>query len=196
MFTKTAVKITDKMVKLNVISPDDREVYLFGTQQGLAYLLNIATLVVVGLLFGVFWHMLVFTLAFVPLRSFAGGYHARTPLRCYLASAAAAAFVAAMPLLIVFSARLTVILLLLLAEFIVLIAPVGNVNKPLDDLEKKIYKKRAVIICAAEVLAALIFLYLNIPVITTGVLWALFMVSILIVLEKLFGGEAHTKSEP
>jgi transposase-like protein len=37
---------------------------------------------------------------------------------------------------------------------IIVLSPVGDKNKPLDSLERRVYRKRAVIICAIEVLTA------------------------------------------
>jgi len=186
MFTKTAVKITENMVRKSAIPPEDREIYVFGVQQGLVVALNVATMALIGVLLGVFWYMLPFAIAFVPLRSFAGGYHASTPVRCYVASTAMMVLMALMFRFVAFSNLLIFVLLLIFGALIMFFAPVGNKNKPLDDLEKIVYKNKAIIICIAEIIVAFAFLYFGIMFVTTGILWAQLVVLLLVVSEKVF----------
>jgi accessory gene regulator B len=175
------------MESKGVISPEDREIYLFGIWQGLFMLLNIITMSLVGLVSGAFLYVLVFAFAYLPLRSFAGGYHAKTPLRCYFASTAITVLVAVMSLAITFNAHVLAVLLPIHGALIIALSPVGNANKPLDNLEKKVYKKKAVQICAVQVIIALGFIPVGVRFITVGIFWALLMVLVLQVTEKLFG---------
>ena len=50
------------------------------------YSINISSALIIGLIFGKFFEAAVFIVAYCSLRSFAGGYHAKTPLRCYVFS--------------------------------------------------------------------------------------------------------------
>jgi accessory gene regulator B len=187
MFTNTVIKITDHMEKNNLFASEDREIYLFGVQQGLIILLNVLTVAVVGLVFGVFWSMVMFTVAFIPLRSFAGGCHASTPIRCYIVSTVMIAIMAFVFWYASFVTLPVMALLLATGIAIIILAPIGTANKPLDSVEKKVYKKKTAIICSIEVLAALFFFHLGIHFISTGILLALLMVLALMLLEIFTG---------
>lgn len=50
------------------------------------HLLNLFTIVTLGLIYGMLKEVSVFTLAYVPLRSYAGGFHAKTHMKCYVCS--------------------------------------------------------------------------------------------------------------
>jgi len=189
MLGAVAVKITDFMERHGVFESDDKEIYFFGAQQGLVFALNLATLIFVGIILGAFWHVLVFTLAFMPLRSFAGGYHSSTQLKCYISSTAMVVIVALVTRFVVINSLVVSVMLLMFAAVIMLMSPVGNKNKPLDDLEVKIYRKKARIICAVELLVAIIFLIIGVSYITTGIFWAFAVIALLLVLEKLFSGK-------
>lgn len=81
-----AGNVIDTLVHSDVVAPEDKDIHIFGLQQGLFMLLNIATTIMIGLVFGMFMQSLVFMLSYLPLRSVAGGYHAKTQLKCYLFS--------------------------------------------------------------------------------------------------------------
>lgn len=96
---------------------------------------------IIGWIFGVVLEIAAFMAAYIPLRSFTGGYHAKTPLRCY--------FFSVVMLIIVsigikyYSAPdLAYVIAFLAGLFIVVIlSPIEDKNKPLDETENKIYKK-------------------------------------------------------
>jgi accessory gene regulator B len=71
-------------------------------------------------------------------------------------------------------------LIVLSGIIIVAFSPVGDKNKPLDSLEKKVYRKRAVIICAIEVLTATVMLYFR----YNAVVWTLVAISIMMLIAK------------
>ena len=185
MFESLSISITNRMERSGVFSPDEKEIYQYGIQQILLTFLNLVTVAIIGLLLGAFRNLLIFTIAYIPLRKMAGGFHAKTPIRCYVVSTAMFVFVALVPRWISIGAFETTILLLVFSVVIIALAPVGSANKPLDDLEKKVYKKRAVVICAVEVIAALVFLHLSVQVVADGIFWAVTMVLVLLLLGKL-----------
>ena len=84
MFTKLSDKITDILISNNAVKQEDHEIYYYGVQQGITLLLNILTTIVIALVCGDLWQCMVFMLSFVLSRSYAGGYHARTPDRSYI----------------------------------------------------------------------------------------------------------------
>ena len=194
MLNRIAIKVTNHMENKGTFSPSDREIYFFGVYQGLFMILNIITMALIGLVSGAFLYVFVFALAYIPLRSFAGGYHAKTQLRCYIASTAMILFVVAASPIITLSIQMEIALLLIFGVHIIVLSPVGHANKPLDDLEKKVYKKKAVKICIGNVAVALIFIPMGIQFITTGILWALLMVLFFQVLERLVGKKSEDAS--
>jgi len=189
MFSKTSERIANGMVDSGSISSDDKEVYLFGIQQGLSTLLNLVTMIIFGLLFGVLLGMVIFTVAYSILRSYAGGYHAKTPNKCYMLSSTMTASVAFMLRFAALDLQFIIGILLFAGAFIMIVSPVGTKSKPLDKIEKKVYKKMSVLICAIQIVAVMISLFFGIYFIAMGVFWAIVMVCILVSVEKLLQKE-------
>lgn len=118
------------------------EILEYGLKQMLLSLLNFVTTMVLGIVFGCVYEGCIFILAYAILRSFAGGYHAKTPLRCYFASVFLISIFFA--LMKVMNNR-TGLLLTAVAVSIVMVfalAPIEAVNKPLDKEERLVYRRR------------------------------------------------------
>lgn len=83
---KVASKITEHLLLMDVIDQKDAAIYCYGLEVLLLSLLETISILCLALLVGNFFETLFYFAAFIPLRLFAGGYHASTRLRCYLLS--------------------------------------------------------------------------------------------------------------
>jgi accessory gene regulator B len=154
-------KISNRFIRDGIIAEEDKELYTFGMQQGMIILLNIISTIIIGFIFNMVWQSVVFLLAYMPIRSYAGGYHARTQFRCYLISL----FISAVALLgmgeIHWTSLSALISVIISASIILILTPVEDVNKPLDASEKIIYKRKTRRIFLFEVLITLVFWFIN-----------------------------------
>lgn len=135
---------------------DENELYIFGVNQFLNMLLNILTALFIGILFGETLRIILFMLAYVPLRSYAGGWHSRTPLRCYIFSVIMLIVVSIGMKYLSVAEWMYYVILAAAASVVLILAPVEDRNKPLDEIEHKVYKRRTVIITVAELIIALL----------------------------------------
>lgn len=144
-------KIGDDLVRSGIIKEEDADVYIYGINQIMSYVFNVSSSLIIGLIFGVTFEIIIFMAAYIPLRMFAGGYHAKTPLRCYIFSVIMLIIVSIgmkylCPADWVYYAVLAVSVVVILA-----LSPVEDKNKPLDEIEYRVYKKRTMLIAAVEV---------------------------------------------
>lgn len=158
MFYKTSVYIADILEQQNKFAPEDKEVYRYGIQQGLNLALNILTTIIIGVLCRMLYQSLLFLICYMPLRSFCGGYHAKTHLRCYIYSVIMIASILLVAKYTAFNIVLSEVLVLISLIIIIILAPVEDENKKLDSVEKGVFRKRAYIIAFLEVLLYHIFL--------------------------------------
>lgn len=109
----------------------------------------VSSALIIGWIFGVVPEIAVFMATYIPLRSFAGGYHAKTPIRCYIFSVILLIIVSSC-MKYIFIAEWVYYAILATAALVVLIlAPVEDKNKPLDETEHKVYKRRTMLIAAS-----------------------------------------------
>ena len=154
-------KITENLAANGIIAYEDKDLYTYGFKQTSLILLNIITTIIIGLIFNVLWQCIVFLLAYVPLRSYAGGYHARTQLRCYLFSIALMIIVSLMIKYIYWNELSIMILTLVSSGVILKLAPIADANKPLDLKEEQVYKRKSRLILLFEVFLICVFINLS-----------------------------------
>lgn len=123
---------------------DNYELYEYAIYILLSSAFHIATVIVLGLVFNLLTESLVFYLSFIVIRKFAGGYHAKTPVRCYLFSFASniiilclVKWLSSINTLFIF---IFIIFELLCVVLILLISPLDTENNPLTGQEKKMYR--------------------------------------------------------
>lgn len=146
-------RITETLAENDVLSAEDKPLYVYGLHQLWITLLNLATAVAIGFLAGMLWEGLLFLAVYISLRKFAGGYHAKTELHCYVLSTillcVALSAIYSIDYIQMGNAALLAIFFTA-SIVIVLIAPVGNPSKPLDSIEQVVYQKRSRIVLASH----------------------------------------------
>ena len=156
LLARLAVKIVNNLVHSGVIKEEDAEIYIYGINQILTSVLNVSSALIIGLIFGVFPEIAVFMAAYIPLRSFAGGYHAKTPLSCYVFSVIML-IVVSIGLKYLHLADWVYYAVFVAATLVVLVlSPVEDRNKPLAEIEQKVYKRRTILIAAVELTLAML----------------------------------------
>ena len=78
--------ILNFMIKNNVISKDTEEIefYRYGIEITLSSLINIALISIIGIITDYTFESMMFLAVFIIMRSFTGGYHANTYIKCNL----------------------------------------------------------------------------------------------------------------
>lgn len=185
MFYKTSVYIADILEQQNKFAPEDKEVYRYGIQQGLSLALNILTTIIIGVFCGMVYPSILFLVCYMPLRSFCGGYHAKTHLRCYIYSVIMITSILLVAKYATFNIILYEVLVLISLIIILLLAPVEDENKKLDCVEKRVFRKRAHIIAFLEVLLYHFFLITHLTYSYIILCTALFSLSILMVIGSI-----------
>lgn len=152
MFTNTTKSIVKKLSQNNFINEKQYDICRFGIQQGLTILLNTITIIFIGVTLNQFLQAILFMLFYVPLRSYAGGYHAKTALRCYFYSIIIMIAVLLAMKYLILSNFICIIMLMFSSGVIFIFSPVEDKNKPLDSVERIVYRKRTLIITVLEIL--------------------------------------------
>jgi len=178
-------KITDRLLFKNVIDKDDWEIYQYGMYQLILNSVDIVTILLLGIIFKELWQCIVYVGVFVSMRVYAGGYHASTPLRCYLITTLTTAVALLVMKYIEVGYFVWTAMLFVSSLVILVLAPIESENKPLDIMEKKIYRKRTCIIWGVETVLAVIFAFLKVKSVFICVTMAEIMLGIALIYEKI-----------
>lgn len=161
------------------------ELYQYGFEQGLFMLLNLCTTIVVGVMFNMLLECIVFTIVYLPLRSNAGGYHAKSPLQCYLISTV---IISIALLMVSFTAQEPLISCCMIGiGFITvfILAPVEDENKPLEAIEIQVYRGRARLILYILAIAFIVSLYLRLHNVSATIATAIILMAVMTVAGKI-----------
>lgn len=132
------------MVENQIIKEENRDLYEYGIRQLCFTSLNFVTEVCIGILSGMLTECVLFLIAYIPLRRFAGGFHAKSELRCYGIST----LLLSIGLALIRFAQNTrtefvlPMLFIVACGIIFTVAPVDSYAKPLDEMEHKVFQKR------------------------------------------------------
>lgn len=127
---------------------------------------------------------MVFMLTSIPIRSYAGGYHAQTPARCYLFSI----LIVIVSLLGLKYMELDFWVFLFIkavsSGIIFFVVPLGSSNKPLSETELCIYRRRTRL-GLVIVLVFMAVLYQFKPLISGSMFYAVAVLAILLIMGKI-----------
>ena len=145
----TAKKIAEYLVKCGEISNNDYEVeyYRYGIEVALSSLLNLAIIIIIGIISMHIIESLIFLIVFIFVRQVTGGYHADTYFKCNLYLCLS--FVLLLISYDFFSnnnnvylvTAINIVSLLIISIF----SPVENKNKPIAKANRKGLKIKSIV---------------------------------------------------
>ena len=151
------------MAEKEIICEEMIEVYTYGINTIFSFFISFLSIISIGALFNQFFECAVLFLSFSCLRKFTGGYHAKTSQRCFVLSMA------------------TIILNMILLKFIPInmmrilsplfsvlsmitifcLTPIDNINKQIDKIQHKAFRRISIGIASALVCITFILIFIN-----------------------------------
>lgn len=141
--------ITERYLQYQVenmqIKEDEKEVYRYGYTLLKLQCMNLLIAILIGAAFQCISFLALFLTAFIPLRTYSGGYHAETAIRCTLLSAGMELVVAAVYRYGLLRQMGDILYLLVSACMVIIwrLAPLAATNKPLNANETAVYRRIA-----------------------------------------------------
>ena len=178
-------QLTKKLVDHEIIKDEDKELYSFGFEQGIVLLYNLITMIAIGYIFNMLWESVIFMVAYGVLRPYAGGYHAKTQLRCYLFSALMMVAVLWIIKHVTWNRFICFIIMTVASAIILVLAPVEDKNKPLDQIEQAVFKKRTNIVLSILIGLTVLFWFSRLKQISICISVSLGMLSVMLILGRL-----------
>lgn len=151
MYDKLISRAMDYLYQYGNAKEESREIYQYGLEIIIMYIINAGTILLLGIIVGHFLETLILITGFALLQSFCGGYHAKKHLGCFLYMLIGWGIsLLVIPLFTNHSVVLYGLDALSLCS-IFLFAPVEHVNFPLSQMKKirmrKIVRINAILLC-------------------------------------------------
>lgn len=187
------IKFISRRAACFLCNEDDEEtleLYEYAIYIALSAILHIVTIIILGVCFNMLIESIVFYGSFISIRKFAGGYHAKTPTRCYLFSIISSIIILSLIALINSINSCVVMIVLTVIELfcvvlIFMMPPLDTENKPLNRNEKKVYKKITCIISISVFLLSLLFIIFNLKSIGDSLGFGIVMSLFVLIMRKV-----------
>ena len=184
MLDKVTETVAKRLLRENVIKQEDYEIYVFGLKQLIMTTVNLVTTIVVGIIVQGLMQAIIFIIAFMVIRSNAGGYHATTPFRCYVLSTLTIFLTLSAIKYIKMDIYFLIFLLFWSSIVILALAPVDTKNKPLDNLEYNYYRKKTRIVWSIETLIVIVCVMLQFQIGAISITYSQVVLSVSLISEK------------
>lgn len=169
---------------------DNYELYEYAIYILLSSAFHIATVIVLGLVFNLLTESLVFYLSFIVIRKFAGGYHAKTPTRCYIISIITIVLMLCIIKWILIINYLSIYYSLFFSELVCVLilcflSPLYTENKLLNGKERTIYKIVSCVTSIAISLFSAFLIVIEVYNICVSLSFSIFTSTVLLIVRKV-----------
>lgn len=159
MVDKLVNYIVDRQIASGKMEQEEDSVYRYGYTLFFEKLINILIVTIICIITGKWIEIWEFLLAVIPLRSFAGGWHADKFWKCaILSNFMVILMLFLINMLTVKTMKVYIIIEAVVLIIIISIMPTQNSNKPLSPEEMKKYKKITVFIWIIECCVMSVFM--------------------------------------
>ena len=152
MNEKLAEKLVAWQIKHHYLSSEEKRLYQYAYELLIGQAVNLLIAGLLAVLFHAYVTVAVFLLAFIPLRSYAGGHHADSSNVCTIISALMICLVCVLSGSVPEDTALPLGMVTAVVSGVpvFLLAPVADQKKPLDEEEKRRYGRRSRVIWGLE----------------------------------------------
>ncbi|MBQ8133639.1 MAG: accessory gene regulator B family protein [Clostridia bacterium] len=185
MFNFLAERLTVWLISKNAVDHDDKELYKYGINRMLMLTLMFISTIFLEIILGGSFQGLIFLVLFILLRSYAGGFHVSKPIGCYILTMMIITTFLLVIKFVEFDRAVLLIVILIADIVIAFLSPIEAKNKPLDSMEKIIYKKRTLINLIFQTSMCFLSLKLNISFLYLPIVFAHFSIGISLIVAYL-----------
>lgn len=159
MIRRLSEGIVKWQFRKNILNCEQIALYQYAYEVMINQAINIFIALLIAIAFNKPMSVFVFLISYIPLRSYCGGYHARTNGGCTIVSTILIMLVCLLEKLTIWDSTtfLALVLFLISGALIFNYAPVGDVNKPLDEKETIIYRKMSRLVWLVEAVVGVTF---------------------------------------
>lgn len=177
--------LAGRLVRDGIISQEEEDIVIYGLENMIGTAICGLIMLGIGLCFGNILDGFLLWIIILPLRKHAGGFHAKTRIRCLTFSIGI--IIAAFALLyqISWPTWFLFVITVVFGSIIFLLAPIDNPNKRLSEIERNVYRKRTHMFLIAEgslYVIAYVFVWKRIDILIT---MSVFIVGIALLAGKM-----------
>ena len=140
MLNRVAANISKRLLSNGAIPEEMFDVYVYGFELLISSLFTTTVLLLMGIFSRQVLQTIAFLITFILLRSFTGGYHAKTYLTCSMVTFSLFVIVLVLSSFLFVPVHAYIVLAVVGLSLVFLFAPVENANKELSQNQKRKFK--------------------------------------------------------
>lgn len=168
--------LTNFIIQHSDVKREDADIIAFGVKYGLITLAEILGMVVISFLMRELIPGAVILIAFISIRVYAGGYHAKTLPRCVVMSTILFTLIILGYKMLYLPIIVKGLIALFLGVLILIFSPVENDNRRLSENEKKVFKNRAFLFYSISLI-----IFILIKKLSNILVWAYLMILVVLI---------------
>lgn len=183
MFRKLSESISNLLIANEIISDEKQDAYIYGLELLIPQIIFYLGILIIAIITKTIPLSLLFMISYKVLRQYTGGFHCKSAEVCLFVSI----LIYLMLLLLFYFNSVLIDIVLIIASIIASVilfrfSPIEDKNKPLDNDEKRKYRKLSILFAIIAILSVVISFSLNFKTIFYAVAWSLSADAVLILL--------------
>ena len=155
MFRKFSEWAVAYAIRLGYIKEEEQEEYTYGLDLVMSVIVSDLTMLIIGIIMKMIPQVIVFVFMYKFIRKYTGGFHCETALTCYLSSSTMCICVLLAIKYLPYNLGVYIVATVLSIGVLFAISPIEAINKPLEEIEVKVFGKRArIVLCITLVIFA------------------------------------------
>lgn len=157
MFRKFSEWAVVYAIRLGYIKEEEQEEYTYGLDLVMSVIASDLTMLIIGIIMKMIPQVIVFVFMYKFIRKYTGGFHCETALTCYLSSSTMCICVLLAIKYLPYNLGVYIVATVLSIGVLFAISPIEAINKPLEEIEVKVFGKRArIVLCITLVIFCVI----------------------------------------
>ncbi len=183
MFKHWSESLATMLAANKIINIENHDAYSYGLELFLIKATLYIIILAIALLTDSLLISLIFTISYMTLRQYTGGYHCKTAEICTVVSIFIYLLMLILSKIEIFSTDIPFLFISALSYIIILIkAPIESANNPLEIKEKKTYRMISIIISTVLFVLIISFNFINLSELSFPVSYALTADAVLIII--------------
>lgn len=190
MLNKIAVKFTNNLLLHNSITREAYDIYVYGFELLISFLFSATTILLFGTILGCFYQTVAFLIVFILLRSYSGGYHAKTYAMCTIVTFSTFGIVLLLSKYIFVNYIGYLILGVVGITILSIFAPIEHPNKKTSSNQKRRHKAICIILFSVFISAGIWMITVQ-PLVGNTVFYSLIADLLLLFIKNRKGKEKN-----
>lgn len=146
MLYRISSGIAKKMATFGIVSQESVDTYVYGIELLVSFFFSAGIIITIGLIAGKIIETIVFLSVFIILRSFTGGFHANTFIKCTIITLLTYGIVLLLSCFITIPLPVYLAFTLIELVLISIFAPIENINKPIKGKKRIRHKVTSIVL--------------------------------------------------